>query len=312
MTNLHTIIGRLNQKLIINQTRFAKVAFPKKIGNYSLDKILKFRTSLSGYAFAEYRNSKKIALAKAYFGKNKNHLYYGLRNEINTYKLLTKNNLKPTKINNKYYDIPKIINVVNEETKLIALLEKVDATTKIKQKDLIKIYENVIIYIEKLKVTKSLKKEINNISPLYLLLTSPIIFLFALYRRPKLKKLLFNNYFFFIKNWKITKKYKWDTLIHRDLRASILLSKKFVHVIDWQLASISNDLLEFAQLFVTYFENKKMGIEFKKFERINKLTDEENKLFKLIIIYVLFTEIGFVKTKKFTDEKLLLEKLLKS
>lgn len=310
MTNLYTIIGRINQRLSIKQNLSKDIAFPERIGKYKLEKILRFDVSLSGYAFARYRNGKRSAIAKAYFGSSKNHLFYGLQNEITTYVSLRQKNKVSVKINNRYFNIPRVIDTAIDENKLILLLEEISNTTKIKTREYLHIYEDVITYIEGLKVTRSLKKKVNSISPYYMLATSPFILFFALLHRPKLKSLLLNSYTYFIKNWIVTNKYRWNTLVHRDLRASILIAKNKVFVIDWQLASISNELLEYAQLFVTYLENKRMGINFDGFKRIKNLTTEEKILFKVITIHVLLTEIGFVKTKKLIDEKILLEKII--
>lgn len=310
MTNLHTIIGRINQRLYSKHVATRTNYFPKDIHGYHFEKALKFGTSLSGYSFALYKKGKKRALGKAYFGIQRNHLYFGLQNEIRTYKLLATKNSGAIKINKIYFDIPKIIDVVRDGNKLIALMEEKEGSTKIEKRNLVETYEGAIEYIKKLRVSKELKQSINNVSRYYMLFTSPVVLLFALHYRPKLRALIFKNYLYFIMNWKITSKYKWNTLIHRDLRASLLKTKNRVFVIDWQLASTSNDLLEFAQLFITYFENNGMGINFDGFRRINKLTYQENILFKVITIYVLLTEIGFVKTKKYADEKSLLEKIL--
>jgi thiamine kinase-like enzyme len=130
--------------------------------------------------------------------------------------------------------------------------------------------------------------------------------------KPQFVKEIFSAGIFFIRHWKNLDKFDWNTLVHRDLKETILKSGENYYIIDWQTAAISNPMLEIAQLYLTYWDNSKLRFNVFKLDIAQEIFESEESIncFKLLCLYTALIEIGFVKIKKSSDEKSFLQAVI--
>ncbi|MFC1625803.1 hypothetical protein ACFL1Q_02095, partial [Patescibacteria group bacterium] len=136
------IIGRINQQVHCLKGVKTEIdqyeKFPKNIESYTFSREVKQKESCSGYRFALYKDKEgKVYLAKAWIGKYRGYLYYGLENEIAAFLLIHKAmNSQIFLGNRKSFLVPKIYKTYQDKNRLVFIMEKIENIKNITNSDL--------------------------------------------------------------------------------------------------------------------------------------------------------------------------------
>lgn len=300
-----SLIKLLKSQLHVSKKREAKrILFPKEIkGFYFVKEIFKKRIHRP-YKFAVYKNkSGKKVIAKAWIGKQKNFDYYSLLNEKNVYKEL--NNIykaKRVKIPDNYKKIyiPKLVDFIQDNNKLMLLIEMVNyqRIDRLSIKRRIEIYETLISYFNFIGKVLIKKKNISltrrSIHSFIFLL--PFITTKAMVRYPKLVPILAKSFtHFMLLSYKLFKE-RDLTFIHKSLQVSNILSDgKKINIVDFQLSLIGHPILELAQLIIFSRYDKRFIKEFYNSNLMKKILQNKRSLltYEALSIYVSHTEFAF-------------------
>ena len=295
--------------------------FPKEIkGFYFVQEIVKKKLPRP-YEFAVYKNkSGKKAIAKAWIGKQKNFDYYSLLNEKNVYKEL--NNISKTKRvkipeNYKKIYIPKLIDFIQDNNKLMLLIEMVNYSRidmlPIKRK--IEIYETLISYFNFIGKVLIKKKNISltRRSIYSFIFLFPFITIKAMVRYPKLVPILAKGFtHFMLLSYKLFKE-RDLTFIHKSLQVSNILSDgKKINIVDLQLSLISHPILELAQLIIFSWYDKRFVKEFYNSNLMKKILQKKRSFltYEALSIYVSHTDFAFGDTLNIRVNKSFLNHIL--
>jgi hypothetical protein len=235
----------------------------------------------SKYITGIYKNkyNKKVFIKKVKNNSSK-ILKYWLKNEINCNKLISnKFNLPKTTI------IPKMVDYCENESKLYIVSELIDASNLINSDNnasynAIKKVLGLIEYINRNYQSEIFASKLIIRSQCYWIIILPILVIKAFYKHPKYRKTILKTMIKILINTPqfITSKEKG--FVHRDLGLwNILVNKNNTYLIDFQLACISNPILDYAILLLKIFINQplsEMVLKMKTFRSIFSDSKQKN------------------------------------
>jgi len=316
---------KLNETFLLNRVKNALFSsrgnliskglgfFPLQINGFKFVKTIYVDKKVKMYEYAEYQNKKKEkAFAKVWFGQRKNNAYYWLKNETNIF-----SSARAANGNNRNlsFSLPKLYGIYENENTLILLVEKIpNYKDEFPERVLINIYNNALQFIRVFgsKINNNARAKILNITPKLLLLSLPLLTVKSIKNRPDLWREILASSYFFLRNVRCLFNSRWDCLVHRDLRGSILLAQGHYYIIDWQTVAFSSPLLELAQLLMTYWENDRLGFDVFRIDYAKKLltSDLDLNCLNLLCIYLAFVEISLINIKTRSEEKTFLHYIL--
>lgn len=273
-----------------------EIPLPNKIGNFKLAKPILEDKKNNKFQYGIYRDTEgKEYIAKQLSLKNPGIDEYWLRNEMGVYSSLTNLYEQKGNIIKKMFPdiyIPKLVGIIDDQTRLVLLTEKISGKTlfDIPMNERIKHIEEAIQYFRFLNTIHDFKKEApTQRRPAKLLILLSLAFVGALKNHPdqwnkilRGLKEIFSN-LAFILNQKDMK------LIHRDIGYSnILLSDSGAkYVIDFELSSYMHPMWEVVQIVVGCWKREGFNEAFSKSEEMaNILNDNDlRKIYKLFSIY---------------------------
>jgi thiamine kinase-like enzyme len=307
MNNIEIYLNRLTDlfattdKNQLSDNNFCE--FPLKIENYHLYKILNFKKPFNMYYFALYKNKyNKIYFAKAWMGKNKNAGYTWLKNELFIQQVANQASLK-VKSN---FNIPAIATVYEDSNRLIIITDYVKHEHFYETKtNLVNVYNKAINYIFTLSESIDFKSlpRLMRLKPSFILFSLPLLYVKIILINPENIKKLTKLIFYIYQNAYTLFQGNWNSLVHRDLRGSILKKHNQYFIIDWQLAALSSPYLELAQMLFTYTESGKFPHFLLGLNKMIQLKKNPKKLIQLkcLAFYTIFVELALVKVKTIND-----------
>lgn len=293
LTNQQYIfVERAKQKLLGSKRKTKesrRIRLPKKVNSFSLQKELLMKHSMSGYRFGEYKdkNGKKV-FAKVWFGDKKDTYYYWLKNEVFIYSTATNSKFKRSLM-------PKFMEAHENQNTLVLLIEYINSNCLSFKKE-IKLYDETVSKVRKLgnKFYKTLLPRIGRTGLLtfvgsYILLS----FSFMVKDRSLLPLMLRVNHLL-LKSFLVLAKSNWDTLIHNDLRNSILLYKSSVKIIDWQLATYSNKFLEIGQISLEAWNGRRIDPSVKSLKIYNEVFEslDSFRIYQIMCVFCSMVEMS--------------------
>lgn len=315
--NIKILISRFRDSLSMKENNLLKKHspndVPEYISGYRLINVIDPNKPFNMYRFANYKNKAgKKVFAKIWNGKIKNSAFYWLKNEIHFYEIISKINIMPDR---KHISIPKLIDTYQEKNRLIMFIESIQhITVRPNNSQLTKLYDEVIDYIQIIskKLTSHNKNIFLHIGPFEIFIGSLILSIRAVFLRPELWKEIVKINLYLIKHIELINNQKWDQLVHRDLRGSVLMNGNNKYIIDWQTVAISHPLLELAQLTLTHTENGKFPSYLAELNIYQRMLKTNNlPIYKCLCNYVALVELALVNIKEITDTKIFLNSISK-
>ncbi len=288
---------------------------PDKVGDFEFVSEIQVDKSIKLYRYAIYKDGNgRPGFAKAWFGQRKNTAYYWLENGIAVLSAFTSIDQAGATPDKSKFRLPALYHTYKQKGCLMYISEYApESQEDFTDEELVDLYDQAIKYTRSFggKALKTLKAHILTISPYKILFSLPLISLKALLSRPSLWKEILRGFFFSLGHGPDLFSLKWNTLVHRDVRGTILKSGDKYYIVDWQTAAITNSMLEIAQLFFTYWVGAKLSFDIFKLETAREVFVSEKVLnsFKIICTYTALVEMGFVKIKSQEDEETFLKNL---
>jgi hypothetical protein len=279
----------------------AESVFPIKINGYEFLKKYIPQDSSKLYYYGTYKNSKgKLAFAKIWKGKKKDSSYFWLNNEINVYKEIQDLYKRDGKFIKKYFPEivpPKFINAKQTDDELILLMQNLGGKLLSKSKnDKTKLdtLEHVIEYfnfinkrLKKYQIDGFMKIEGKHVgfAYIYLLLRTFI-------KKPLALPLVLRAGRVYLLNSSKLLKSKNLELTHRDLFGNIIVDKKKIYVLDFQLTAKTFPLFDITSTELALWKTN-LFEKFHSSKFVNKLTTQSANfgLYKTLSIYTALFEI---------------------
>ncbi len=257
--------------------------YPKRLGNFTFADTFMKQERSGLYSLAIYKDPKgKKVIVKRWSGKNKDLSYRWLKNEINVYRLLGRNSHN--------FCTPELLKVVETKDKLymiIELLEGKDLSMS-STKEKVAAFSEVLLFLQKIDISDQ-KRKIALRGPLFWFLILPYASTKAIIKHPnKFIPILKSAMFAFLASPFILAR-RQRTLIHRDLNDTNVFKKgDRVCVLDFELASIADPLIDWAILLLKYSNDKEFTSILKKTKEFKKTIKDKKTLFALAAYVIIF------------------------
>lgn len=275
--------------------------YPLKIDKYNLSRVLFPDYKHRSYKYAIYKQGQKNFFAKIWTGDTKNFDYNSLINEINVYKNFVKFKKKdPLFFKNQKIKIPELEFYCIQEKFVVLLIEHiVNKNYKKNDSKILSIYLNDVLFFLR-NVTESFGK-FSKLKPKSLkFITIIYIFFLAiiLIKRPKLVFLLGRCLFRLLKYFIYLFQEKNNFFVHRSLEGqNIILNKKNIYLIDFQLLVLSHPLLDIAQIIAFYPKIEFVDYILKIKYLNNYYSDlRSKKLLSLLTIYSCLVQLALTSS----------------
>ncbi len=223
--------------------------FPKYLNDYQFVQNFGEEKHFGDYQFALYKDSAgEMYFVKKWTGKRKNRAYHFLKNEVESYKYL---NLCKS-VND--ITVPKLINIIEDKDTLCVILERVGGKdlSNLTPNDKINLFEKAMQFLASTNIPSS-KYKIDKRPPLFWIAILPLITIKAIILHPKLLVPILKGFCFVVSNSARLISRKQRSLIHRDFNDyNILMGKKNNCLIDFQLASVADPIIDRVVLFLKY------------------------------------------------------------
>lgn len=298
----------------INQMYKKYLPIPKILDGYELIKSVGIDNFTGPYRFALYgknigTKSENLSFAKFYKGSKKSLSYTWLQNEINAYKLLTnlyQKALKRKDVGIEGIRIPKLVGSGEYQDLSYMMMEFVNGDTMENLDEIKKlnVFESVIKFFDSLSqyANRSDRFKITNREPARWLLILPLVVGRAILLNPKYIFLITSVYLKIIVNsfYLITRKKL--VLSHRDFNdTNVIVTKDGLVALDFQLTCWADPLVDYAVLYVKYFNKPKMIASLGKSSQFKQALSDKGskKVFemytKVFALYDLSLPDGYVK-----------------
>lgn len=265
--------------------------FPKKIGQYSYVERLKGMAEKSQYSFAIYKNGNSTAICKLWTSGNGNtQNRQWLVNEINSY-LTIDAIIELSGIDHLEVDVPALIDYHIEDKKTYILLEKVSGTlaSELPAEKAVAIYKKALEFFD--KINDNLTDNYFNMktrSNLKIVVLFYVYALIALIKNLNHGVAILRAMFTFLLSIPQLLTHNKFSFVHRDLGGfnNILVNKKTIHIIDFQISVLTHPLVEVANIISTKWSDQKFIKAFstdKLFKNI--LISEEKNILKAFLQY---------------------------
>ena len=253
------------------------------------------------YSIALYSgDNNKNVIAKRWLGTKKDASYMWLKNEINAYKLLNQ------KDNTGSIRIPKLIKVIETKNSLIMLIEYIKASNiaDLSVKNKVDAYLSILEFMKKVDVSKTLEVVAKR-GPLFWLAILPIITIKAILNYPTHMWIIMKGFLIAVLSAPFILARNKRCLVHRDLNDNnVFGNTKSLYLIDFELASIADPMIDWAILFLKYSDNRSFLNTLKNTELGKKILSNRNALSTYIIIFAIY-DLNFEKGLHILDLKLL-------
>lgn len=280
-------------------------------GNFGVREVIKFPSNIGGYEFvstfmdneekikfqfAVYRSKNNEEAIAKQISKKKSGLYeYWLRNEISVYrafKEIYNNNEKEINSHFPNIKVPRLIDVVEDDYKIICLIEKIegDSLENLPMSENIKNLDciiNYLSYINDIYDFGSLdiaKRRFWHLIPSLIIAT-----LGAIKNYPSLIYPLLKSLFVIMINLPYILSKKERSFVHRDLGYSNLLmsTNKFIYIIDFELSCYIHPLWEVVHLYISNMHRDKFNESFAESDIMRKIYSDfdSKRLFRYFSLF---------------------------
>lgn len=275
-------------------TRF-EIDFPEHIGDFKFVKKIFQDRRHNKFLFALYedKNGKEF-IAKQVSLKDPGLDEYWLRNEISVYESITNLYKEKGEEIKKYFprfSIPKLAGVVDDNERLLGLIEKVEGETlfEIPVPERLKIMIEGINYFKYLNTIHNFKGQVMTSRSIWQIIIILFLALFgSLQKNIDDYKIIYKGFCTLFVNipWLLTQTDK--RLIHRDIGYSnILTGPNGNYLIDFELSALANPMFEVTQMAVGCWPREGFIESFLNSEFYDSImkNKKERRLYKLFTIY---------------------------
>ncbi len=223
--------------------------FPEYLNEYQFVQNFGEEKHFGDYQFALYKDkSDKIFFVKRWMGKTKNRAYHFLQNEVEVYKYLN------SKKSSDAITIPKLIEVIEEKNCLYVILEQIEGKdlSGLTPNKKLALFEEAMSFLSSRDIQGN-KYKIDQRPPTYWIAILLYITIKAILLHPALLVPILKGFYFVVSNSARLISRKQRSLIHRDFNDyNIIMGKKHNYLIDFQLASIADSIIDRVVLYLKY------------------------------------------------------------
>jgi serine/threonine protein kinase len=251
--------------------------------NYKFKKNIPSKSNNGKFSYALFEDERRNkAFAKICSNKLMGSSHYWLSNEASVYRCLSL-----TKLPKANVKVPKYVKYIYPDTLLTEYINHPKASA-LSQKEQSKAIISCLTFIAKLNSKKFTPKIIIR-SRFYWVLLLPYITTAALVCHPRLFQTIAKAVIYLLTNLSKLVTDKTMKFVHRDLRPdNILVAEHTYWILDFQLASMTNPMVEYAVALLENWEN-----EIIKKYLIDKYTN--NDLFRFFVVYFALYDLGSAK-----------------
>lgn len=263
--------------------------FPYFLSEYRFSAILNEDKQLGIYSIARYldKNNNPV-IVKRWAGRHKDLRYLWLNNEIKTYELINKLHL------DSKVKTPKLLKVIEGKNVLYMVIEfmKDKDLSDLKPKEKVDSFISVLLFLEKVGIHSDLDSSgIAHRRPLFWIAILPLISARAIINNPRNFISILRSIIYVVLSLPQLLSRSERGLVHRDLNDhNVFYNKGELFVIDFELASIADPLIDWAILFLKYSKDEKFTNYLKKMPRFQTLI-KDNVARRVLCAYLIIFAI---------------------